>query len=204
MENLAKTCPACQSVKNALTKAPLHPWARPMAPWQRMHVDFAGPFAGKMFLVMVDTHSKWPEVHIMSTTTATKTIAVLRDIFARYGLPQQLVSDNGPQFIAEEFSRLLRLNGVKHIKCAPYHPASNGAAERMVQTMKQSQSILFKHSQYEYFTIFHELFGLMYSYHFLSVSMYLPFLAGKPKYFHTLLSKLNPAAPSNHWHVCPH
>ena len=138
VENLAKTCMACQSVKNAPTKAPLHPWAWPMAPWQRVHVDFAGPFAGKMFLIVVDAHSKWPEVHIMSSTTAAKTIAVLREIFARYGLSQQLVSDNGPQFTAEEFTMFLRANGVKHIKCTPYHPASNGAAERMVQTMKQS------------------------------------------------------------------
>ena len=74
----------------------------------------------------------------MSTTTATKTVNVLRESFARYGLPQQLVSDNGPQFVAEEFSLFLKLNGVKHIRCAPYHPASNGAVERMVQTMKQS------------------------------------------------------------------
>ena len=74
----------------------------------------------------------------MSSTTATKTISVLREIFARYGLPQQLVSDNGPQFSAEEFSMFLKSNGIKHIRCAPYHPASNGAAERMVQTMKQS------------------------------------------------------------------
>ena len=48
------------------------------------------------------------------------------------------MSDNGPQFFAEEFSTFLRLNGVKHIKCAPYHPASNGAAERLIQTMKKS------------------------------------------------------------------
>jgi len=138
VEKLVKSCSACQSVKNAPIKAPLHPWAWPTVPWQRVHVDFAGPFAGKMFLLVVDAHSKWPEVCIMSTTTASKTVTVLREIFARYGLPQQLVSDNGPQFVAEEFSLFLKLNGVKHIRCAPYHPASNGAVERMVQTMKQS------------------------------------------------------------------
>ena len=101
-------------------------------------MDFAGPFASKMFLLVVDAHSKWPEVCIMSTTTASKTVTVLQEIFARYGLPQQLVSDNGPQFVAKEFSLFMQLNGVKHIRCALYHPASNGAVERMVQTMKQS------------------------------------------------------------------
>ena len=62
-------------------------------------MDFARPFAGRMFLLVVNAHSKWPEIHIMPTTTASKTISVLREMFARYGLPQQLVSDNGPQFI---------------------------------------------------------------------------------------------------------
>ena len=138
VEELAKTCTACQAVKKAPTKAPLHPWAWPTVPWQRVHVDFAGPFSGRMFLLVVDAHSKWPEIQIMSTTTASKTISVLREVFARYGLPQQLVSDNGPRFVAEEFLVFLRSNGVKHIRSAPYHPATNGAIERMVQTMKQS------------------------------------------------------------------
>ena len=115
VENLAKMCLACQSVKKAPPKAPLHPWAWPTAPWQRVHVDFAGPVAGKMFFIVMDADSKWPEVHIMSSTTAAKTITVLRELFTRYGLPQQLVSDNGPQFVAEEFSTFLRLNGVNKV-----------------------------------------------------------------------------------------
>ena len=59
-------------------------------------------------------------------------------MFARLGIPCQLVSDNGPQFASEEFAQFMRANGVKHIRCAPYHPASNGAAERLVQTVKQA------------------------------------------------------------------
>ena len=57
-------------------------------------------------------------------------------MFARFGIPEQLVSDNGPQFVSEEFKKFMTTNGIKHIKCAPYHPSSNGAAERMVQTLK--------------------------------------------------------------------
>lgn len=45
-----------------------------------------------------DTHSKWPEVHVMDCTTANKTIQVLRGLFSRYGTPHIIVSDNGPQF----------------------------------------------------------------------------------------------------------
>lgn len=89
-------------------------------------------------MVVVDAHSKWLEVILMSSTTAEKTIAVLRNLFASYGLPEQLVSDNGPQFTANEFSDFIKANRVKHIRTAPYHPASNGEAERFVQTFKHS------------------------------------------------------------------
>ncbi len=52
--------------------------------------------------------------------------------FATFGLPLQLVSDNGPQFVAAEISEFFKQNGVKHIRCNLYHPASNGLAERFV------------------------------------------------------------------------
>ena len=138
LEELAKSCEACQSHKNAPPCAPLHPWQWPQTPWERIHVDFLGPFLGKMIFVAIDAHSKWPEAQMMTTTTAAKTICVLREIFSRNGIPKQLVSDNGPQFCAEEFRQFMKNNGIEHIRTAPYHPASNGAAERLVQTLKQS------------------------------------------------------------------
>ena len=58
---------------------------------------------GKSFLLVVDAHSKWPEVFKMANTTALKTISVLRNLFASYGLPEQIVSDNGPQFTSQDF-----------------------------------------------------------------------------------------------------
>lgn len=81
---------------------------------------------GRMYL---DTHSKWPEVIEMTSTTTQKTILKLRKVFAAYDLPEQLVTDNGPQFVAEEFATFAKLNGIKHIRCSPYHPSSNGAVE---------------------------------------------------------------------------
>ena len=92
----------------------------------------------KMFLLLVDAHLKWSEIVEMSSTTADTTIAILRRVFAAYGLPEQLVSDNGPQFVSHEFADFLRANGVKYIRTAPYHPSSNRAVERLVQTFKQS------------------------------------------------------------------
>ena len=73
-------------------------------------MDFLGPFMGKMVMVVMDAHSKWPEAVIMTSTTAARSVAVLREIFARNGIPRQLVSDNGPQFCAEEFEHFLCLN----------------------------------------------------------------------------------------------
>ena len=75
----------------------------------------------------------------MRTTTMTeKTLDVLRSLFARYGLPKELVSDNGPQFVSAAFEKCIQQNGIHHSKSAPYHPANNGAAERVVQTFKHS------------------------------------------------------------------
>lgn len=132
VEAIAKNCHACQSVKSAPSKAPLHPWVWPAKPWQRLHIDFAGPFQGKMFFVLVDAHSKWPEVIPMSSTSATKTIEVMRNLFSSYGLPMQVVSDNGPQFVSQEFADFLKQNGVKHVRSTPYHPSTNGLVERFI------------------------------------------------------------------------
>ena len=138
VEHLAKSCPGCQRQQNEAGKAPVHSWEWPTTPWQRIHVDFAGPFLGRMFLIIVDAHSKWPEVEIMSSTTSTQTIDRLRTIFARYGVPAQVVTDNGPQFTSAEFQRFLKTNGIKHITTAPFHPATNGQAERFVQSFKHA------------------------------------------------------------------
>ena len=104
-------------------------------------MDFAGPFLNRMFLIVVDAHSKWPEVIPMSSTTAVQTIQALRQLFGTHGIPEQLVSDNGSQFVSDEFAMFLKQNGVKHIRCAPYHPSSNGLAKRFVQTFKTAMKV---------------------------------------------------------------
>lgn len=58
-------------------KEPLHPWPRPPVPWERLHIDFAGPMNNDFFLVLVDAHSDWPEIRRMRSTTAEKTIEVI-------------------------------------------------------------------------------------------------------------------------------
>lgn len=137
IENMVKQCSDCQQSRPSPPTAPLHPWCWPTRPWTRLHVDFAGPMEGKMFLIVIDAHSKWIEVFPMATATALTTIQRLRQLFAQFGIPESIVSDNGPQFAAAEFQEFCRLNGIRHIRVAPYQPSSNGLAERAVQVFKQ-------------------------------------------------------------------
>ncbi|XP_048731638.2 uncharacterized protein K02A2.6-like [Ostrea edulis] len=140
IENISKSCSGCAKIQNNPSKAPVHPWEWPSVPWQRIHIDFAGPFLNKNFLIMVDAHSKWPEVFTMNKITSFKTIEILRTVFARNGITEQIVSDNGPQFTSREFDDFTKKNAIKHFKSAPYHPATNGLAERFVQTFKRSMN----------------------------------------------------------------
>ena len=124
-------------VHNQPRSAPLHPWEWPSAPWERIHIDFAGPFLGS---IVGDARSKWSEVEVMRSTTPSQTIERLQALFTWYGMPDQTVSDNGRQFTSEEFQLFMKRTDIKHIKnrSAPYHPATDGLAERFVQTFKQA------------------------------------------------------------------
>lgn len=137
IEKRVQSCEVCQSVRTKPPVAPLHTWRWPRKVWQRLHIDFAEK-DGDNFLVLIDSHSKWLELKHMTSTTTLRTIEVLRDLFSAFGLPEEIVSDNGPQFISHEFSEFMKMNGIKHTLTPPYHPASNGAAERSVQVLKQA------------------------------------------------------------------
>ena len=86
IEQKVKDCHECQNCQPSPPLTPLIPWKWPSWPWSRLHIDFAEPFKGKMFLVVIDAHSKWLEVHLMPTITAQATIQHLRAIFAWFGL----------------------------------------------------------------------------------------------------------------------
>ena len=136
IETKVRSCQSCQQQSATPPKGNLHPWEWPGRPWHRVHIDYAGPFEGKMLLIIVDAHSKFIECHVVSTANSANTIVKLLQTFATHGFPSQLVSDNGTQFTSEEFAQFCRGNGIQHIRSAPYHPASNGLAERAVQTVK--------------------------------------------------------------------
>ena len=136
IEKYVASCSTCQETRPSPPSAPLHPWQWPSQPWSRLHLDFAGPYMGHMFLIIADAHSKWLDAHIMSSITSTKTIEILRTVFATHGLPRKIVTDNGPSFTSQEFRTFMEGNGIKHVTSAPYHPSTNGLAERAVQTVK--------------------------------------------------------------------
>ena len=90
-----------------------------------------------MFLVLVDARSKWIEACITPSSTSEVVIEELLPLFAQFGLPELIVTDNAQCFKSEEFESFLRKNGIKHATSAPYHPASNDLDERAVQVLKR-------------------------------------------------------------------
>ena len=137
LEQLAKDCSSCQQARNQPAKVKGATWPVPSEPWHRIHADFAGPINGKTVLVVVDATTRWPEVKVMNKVTSVATIEVLRTIFSDRGLPRVLVTDNDSQFTSQKFKTFVAQNGIRHFMGAPYHPATNGRAERMVETVKK-------------------------------------------------------------------
>ena len=115
-----ESCSTCQSHQKTPPCSPLHPWEWPGRPWSRVHVNYAGPFMGKM-------------LHCVNSATSSVTIAKMRSTFASHGLPEIVVSDNGSNFVSSKFKSFLeKKNGIKHITSAPYHLRKNGLVERAV------------------------------------------------------------------------
>ncbi|UYV68598.1 K02A2.6-like [Cordylochernes scorpioides] len=127
IEEFVKECSPCMHHQTA-PPAENTPWPRTNQPWQRVHVDHFY-FRGDCYLLVVDANSNWIEVFPVRGTTSQENIKLLRECFARYGLPQCLVSDNGPPFNSLEFKEFLRKNNVYHLTSPAYNPSSNGIAE---------------------------------------------------------------------------
>ena len=138
IDSVVKACYECQQFRHAPPVTPLHSWEWPQHPWARIHIDYAGPVEGKMLLVVVDAHSKWLDVAVVTSATSSITIEKLRGMFATHGIPDVVVSDNGTVFTSDEFGTFMRHNGIRHVKSAPYHPSTNGLAERAMQILKES------------------------------------------------------------------
>lgn len=138
IEDMAKNCIQCLQNRPEQPKVQPSPWPKCTAPWQRIHIDHLGPFQGKTCLIIKDAYSKWIEIYVVNSLSAETTIEKLRDCFARFGIPAELVSDNGRSFTAGIFQQFCNGNGIKHTTSPPFHPQSNGAAENSVKTFKSA------------------------------------------------------------------
>nr|KAG5706589.1 hypothetical protein BaRGS_028760 [Batillaria attramentaria] len=138
IEMTSRRCDSCGEHQNKPSKPPVHPWMLPEKPWSRVHLDHAINFMGTNWLVITDAYSKYPCIHPTSSTSTRATLDLLEEDFAHFGYPHTLVSDNATTFVSEEFQSWCKERGITHLTGAPYHPATNGAAERLVQTFKQA------------------------------------------------------------------
>lgn len=137
IEQFVKNCGVCNQTLVTPKKKVDSAWTPTSRPFSRVHADFFY-FGEKIFLLVVDSYSKWVELEYMRYgTDSKKVIKKFLNIFARFGLPDVLVTDGGPPFNGSEFINFMKRQGIIVLKSPPYHPASNGQAERTVRTVKE-------------------------------------------------------------------
>lgn len=138
IEYLIKSCLSCQQLLPSPERSKLIPWVPTNSVWQRIHIDFAGPVNNFYFFIIIDSYSKWVEVFKTKNITSNFVITKLREVFSRFGIVHTIVSDNGRQFVSDEFKCFVQKNKIKHVLTAPGHPATNGQAENFVKVLKKS------------------------------------------------------------------
>jgi transposase InsO family protein len=134
LEAMITACSKCEK-ERVHHPEPLRPTPTPDYPWQQVGMDLF-EWNKQRYLLIVDYYSRWIKVVQTSKTTTAAIINHIKSIFARHGIPERVVSDNGPQFTAREFVRFSEEYDFVHITCSPYHSQGNGEAERAVQTVK--------------------------------------------------------------------
>ncbi|GAB1602670.1 uncharacterized protein K02A2.6-like, partial [Argonauta hians] len=130
-------CEICARHKASNTKEPMIPHEIPTRPWQKVAADLF-TWENRQFLVTVDYYSRFFEIdELYANTTAANVIRKLSCHFARYGIPEIRMSDNGLQFSSSQFADFASSWDFQHVTSSPGHPQSNGLAEKTVQTAKR-------------------------------------------------------------------
>jgi len=143
-EFVVRSCDACQKVSKTITLEQTTRRELPDGPWQDLAIDFKSLPDGQNLCVVVDYYSRFVEVEIMRTITALDTIDFLQKLFARYGLPLAIMSDNGPQLIAKELESFLEELGVQHFTSPPYWAQANGEVERQNRSIQKIIQIAYE------------------------------------------------------------
>lgn len=138
IERFVRECQKCAINQKMPIKQLPEPWTIPSQAMERVHLDYAGPINGSYLLIMVDAYSKFIDVGVTTTISATKTVELCKTFFTRYGPPETLVTDHGTQFTSCLFQKLCLDMGINHVLSPVNHPQSNGQAERMVDSIKRA------------------------------------------------------------------
>ena len=135
IKSMVENCQTCARHREQRPE-PLIPTACPDRPWQRIAADLF-QLKNLVYLLVVDYFSRYVEViNLQKSTQSTDIVRALKAIFARHGIPEELRSDNGPQFSSAEFTQFSKEWGFKHNTSSPRFPQANGEAERAVKTVK--------------------------------------------------------------------
>ena len=135
IEDTVSNCSTCAMYQRNNPKQPLLPHPAPSRPWERVGADLC-ELGGKHYLILVDYYSNFIEVDHLKETTSLQVIERLKPHFARHGIPDILITDNGPQFSSDTFHKFSADYQFQHHTSSPHYPRSNGKAEKSVQTVK--------------------------------------------------------------------
>ena len=136
IQSKVSVCEFCQENLPSQRKEPLITTPFPERAWKKIGADLCA-HQGKQFLVIINYYSRFPEIAYMSSTTSDPVINKMKDIFARWGVPDEIVSDNGPQFSSEQFRKFSQEYDFKHFTTSPCYPQANGEAESGVRIAKK-------------------------------------------------------------------
>ena len=128
---------------------PLEILVLPERPWQCVGTDLF-EWNKSTYLLIVDYFSRWIEIALLNRSTCDDVIQHTKSIFAQHGIPYEVISDNGPQYVYQQLSDFAKEYGFGHKTSSPYHPQGNGEAERAVKTVKS----LLKKSSDPYLALF--------------------------------------------------
>ena len=134
--DLYSKCDVCLSHQNLPQRETIQQHEIIARPWAKVGVDLCD-MQGRALLVVCDYFSGFIEVERLQSTTTASVSKALMVLFARYGVPTIVMSDNGPQFSSVEFRSFARTWGFQHTTSSPRYPQSNGKAENAVKTIKR-------------------------------------------------------------------
>jgi hypothetical protein len=125
------------------------------APFKRIAIDVAGPFprsdqGNHYLLITMDYFTKWPEVYAIPNQEALRVAEVLvANFFCRFGIPQELHSDQGCNFKSQLVQKVLQCLGVSKTCTTPLHPQSDGMVQRYIKTIeKHLRKVTTSHQRY--------------------------------------------------------